>query len=162
LVDDAGQPVGGACFALLDGGTQVAESCDTPERESAEFANNGNTGFFNVPSGTYDLEMTSGPEGDRVAPQEVEVVPGDAAGVETTVEGTAQVSTPTEEPSPTETAEPTDETQPSQPGPPGDLIVTLQDAQGVPIGGACFEIEMEGQPPIESCDADDPFPANGN
>lgn len=164
LVDDAGQPVGGACFALLDGGTQVAESCDTPERESAEFANNGNTGFFNVPSGTYDLEMTSGPEGVSVAPQEVEVAPG----VETTVEVTAQVSTPTEEPSPTETAlptetaAPTDETQPSQPGPPGDLIVTLQDAQGVPIGGACFEIEMEGQPPIESCDADDPFPANGN
>src|SRR5690606_28989992 len=51
LIDGATQqPIGGACFQLIDdGGNAVQEACDTSEFESADFANNGNTGFFGVP-----------------------------------------------------------------------------------------------------------------
>lgn len=156
-----GEPIGGACFALIDqNGAQVDESCDTPEQESAEFANNGNTGFFDVESGTYTLRMTSGPEGVDVEDREVEIEPeGDE-----TVVVTADVAAPTAEPTAEPTAVPAQEegTDAPEPGPPGDLIVTLQGENGEPIGGVCFQIEMAGVGPIERCDSDDPFPNNGN
>ncbi|HEV2128030.1 MAG TPA: SpaA isopeptide-forming pilin-related protein [Thermomicrobiales bacterium] len=168
LVDGTQQPIGGACWQLLDDGTVVAESCDTSDWESAEFANNGNTGFFDVPAGTYTLQMSSAPEGVSVDPREVTV----EAGGDETVVVTANVSalpvtatqTATIEPTatvePTSTATATEETT-TEAGPPANLIVELRTADGEPIGGACFQIAMEGQAPIVSCDADDPFPGNG-
>ena len=161
---DSQQPIGGACFQLLDAnGTVVSEACDTADFESDEFANNGNTGFFGVPAGTYTLHMSSAPEG-VTAPQDqpVTVVADTETTVTVTVQG-ASTETPvaTETAAPTETA-PATQTESAQPGPPANLVVELRDpATGEGVGGACFTLEMTGQDPITSCDANDANPGNG-
>ncbi|HET7531322.1 MAG TPA: SpaA isopeptide-forming pilin-related protein, partial [Mycobacteriales bacterium] len=107
------------------------------------------------------LRLTSAPEGVSAEDQQVTVV----ADVDTPVTVTAQVAG-TETPSTTETAAPTEtatatETETSQPGPPANLVVELHDEADQGIGGACFTLEMAGQDPITSCDADDVNPGNG-
>src|SRR5699024_2819634 len=74
LVDQNGNPVGGACFQLLDdGGNVIAESCDVNDA----FPNNGNTGFFGVPSGTYTLHESTPPEGsEAIDDQPVDIPAG--------------------------------------------------------------------------------------
>ena len=115
LQDQSGNPVGGACFQLIQDGQVVAESCDINDA----FPNNGNTGFFGVPSGTYTLHQSTTPEGSQpIADQDVQVPGGD----EQTV--VVQAAAP---------AEPT-------PEPTGDIVVLRQDADGNPVGGACFQL----------------------
>jgi len=175
-VDDAGAPVAGACFELVRGDEVIVDSCDADD----PFPDNGNTGFFGVPSGTYTLRQTQAPEGATSSPeQEVEIAAGEerrvnaVAGPPTDEPTTEPTARPTEEPTPTAqpteeaTAEPTatPESTPTDeaadPGPPGSLIVTLQDAGGTPIAGACFELVQGDEVIADSCDADDAFPDNG-
>src|SRR5699024_3396084 len=71
---------------------------------------------------------------------------------------------PAETPIPTVTEVPTEEASPTQEPEAalGSLIVTLQDENGTPIGGACFELQQDDEVIGPVCDADDPFPDNGN
>ena len=185
LVDQTSAPIGGACFQLIQNGNVVAESCDTTDA----FPNNGNTGFFGVPAGTYTLRQSSAAEGTTPAgDRDIEIVGGEER-TETVGGGTAEpsatsIATPTTTPEPTTaptetpteaptgtpvapTAEPTATTagtgtpDAGQTGPPGSLIVTLQGADGQPIGGACFELVQGETVVANACDADDPFPGNG-
>ena len=104
-----------ACFELVRDGEQVAQSCDTRDWESEEFASNGNTGFFDVVPGTYTLRMASLPEDVTVEDREVDIAPAgdDTVTIEVDVatpapEPTATpLPTETPEPAPTETPEPT-------------------------------------------------------
>ncbi|MDQ3526144.1 MAG: hypothetical protein M3451_13990, partial [Chloroflexota bacterium] len=185
LVDADGQPVGGACFELVQDDEVVIESCDTAQFERNP--DNGTTGFYGVPSGTYTVRNSENPD-DLPLADDVEVdvttsppdvtdtiqLPAGDAPDETPTP--SPTSTPTEIPTETPTTEPTSESvgidtgdlidlagrQDDEPGPPGDLIVTLQDGEGQTVGDACFQIVQEGQSPITSCDSDDPFPDNGN
>ncbi|MGI8975212.1 MAG: SpaA isopeptide-forming pilin-related protein [Thermomicrobiales bacterium] len=186
LVDADGQPVGGACFELVQDDQIIIESCDTAQFE--QNPDNGTTGFYGVPAGTYTVRNSENPDDLPLADDvEVDVTtsPPDVTetiqlpAVETPEEipTSSPTSTPTETPTETPTTEPTAESvgidtgdlidiadlqEDDEPGPPGDLIVSLQDADGDTVGGACFQIEQEGQSPITSCDSDDPFPDNGN
>ena len=64
LRDQDGQPIGGACFQLIDQNGNVAgEACDTQDFESEQFADNGNTGFFGIPAGSYTLRMSNALDG---------------------------------------------------------------------------------------------------
>nr|MBA2247128.1 hypothetical protein [Chloroflexia bacterium] len=180
LVDGTSAPIGGACFQLIQNDNVIAESCDTTDA----FPNNGNTGFFGIPAGTYTLRQSANAEGTTPAgDREIEIVGGEER-TETVGGGTVESSAtptvsptetatpeatsvptetptaaPTEEPTVTPAATGTPET--GQLGPPGSLIVTLQGADGQPIGGACFEL-VQGQTIVaDACDADDPFPGNG-
>ncbi|MDQ3444367.1 MAG: SpaA isopeptide-forming pilin-related protein, partial [Chloroflexota bacterium] len=183
LTDDEGNPVGGACFELIQVGNVLTESCDAND----QFPNNGRTGFFGIPSGDYTLRQSTDLEGfQTLDDQDIEIAPNDDRTLDITV---ASTSEPTEEPRPTEEPQPTDvpddsiidepdvteepeptaepvETETAEPtqadlGPPGSLIVTLQDAGGQNIGGACFEL-LNGDDVIDSsCDVDDDFPDNG-
>lgn len=53
--DQSGAIVPGGCFTLYLGGERIADSCDS----SDSIPNNGNSGFFAVPEGTYSLVSTS-------------------------------------------------------------------------------------------------------
>ncbi|HYH11133.1 MAG TPA: zf-HC2 domain-containing protein, partial [Thermomicrobiales bacterium] len=108
VLDQEGEPVGNACFALIDGDDTVSESCDTPEWETAEFAGNGNTGFFDVPPGSYTLRMTQQPDDvTGVEDQAVEIAPGSDETVIVSVSVATPTAAPTETPAPTNTPEPT-------------------------------------------------------
>ncbi len=114
LEDEAGQPIGGACFQLVQPGNVVAEACDT----SDAFPNNGVVGFFGIPSGTYTLHQSAAADGTTAVPdRDVEVVPG-------------------QETRETVTASPADDPSSGT----GDVVVLRQDADGNAVGGACFEI----------------------
>ena len=170
LQDDGASVVPGACFQLVDAtGAVVAESCDTKARGDRR-PNNGRTGFFQVPTGTYMLRLVTLPT--EILPVDVRevVIQGDTETNETvTLVLQEDADDGTQDPS--EPVDPTDPTapQPSEPdagGVPavGDLIVTLVDDQGTPIGRACFEIfDVAGQS-IASCDTEefDSYPDNGN
>ncbi|MEJ7839241.1 MAG: SpaA isopeptide-forming pilin-related protein, partial [Thermomicrobiales bacterium] len=180
LVDGDGNGIGGACFELVNQDGESAESCDRAENGDTN-PDNGNTGFFGVPSGTYTLRLSDAPDGVESADeQEVEVVGGEATNVQVVASATPQEPTeepeptdeptdeaqptdeptvePTEEPAPTEEVAPTEETTDpdggSADGPPGDLIVSLVDGDDNPIGGACFQlVNPDDSVAAESCDS---------
>src|SRR5690606_8628379 len=72
----------------------------------------------------------------------------------------------TEQPTEEATEEPTEEAteEPTVPdGPPGALVVTLEDDQGNLIGGACFElVDADENVVAESCDLPGPTDQNPN
>lgn len=174
--DADGAPLGGACFELVDSnGLAVGEAvCD----EDGDVTDDGRTGFFDLPVGTYTLRETRTPEGaEQAADMQTEVTDDGATQTEVrsalipTEEPTQEpTETPTEEPTAAPTDEPTGEPTeqasptetPTEEAVPGDLIITLQDQQGTPIGGACFELRQGEKVLGPICDSDDPFPDNGN
>ncbi|HEV2072941.1 MAG TPA: SpaA isopeptide-forming pilin-related protein [Thermomicrobiales bacterium] len=178
--DAQGNPVGGACFELLDsnGGVVGEAVCD----EDGDVADDGRIGFFDVPAGSYTLHESRTPAGYnpaadapvQVTGNEVSEVRVQGAAIPTAVptDVPTEIPTPTPTNVPTEvptvapTAEPTSEATPTEApaedAVPGDLIVTLQNEAGQPIGGACFELVRGDETIGPVCDSDDPFPGNGN
>ena len=168
LRDQNGAPIPGACFVLLQDDTPVAESCDAEPYDTGEFANNGTTGFFGVPSGTYTLRLTQAPGGATAEDIDVEVLPGQ----EVTEDVTAGAGQPTDEdietPEGTEDApeEPIQTATDEAGAEPARFTVTLLDQNGAPIGGACFQLIRDGSVAYEGCDTTDwesaDFANNGN
>lgn len=72
--DQNGEPLGGACFALLDGTIEVARACD----EDGDVTGDGRIGLLDVPTGTYTLREVRRPSPDyvRASDHTVEVTPG--------------------------------------------------------------------------------------
>ena len=183
LLDQNGNAVGGACFQLIQDGNVIAESCDSNDQNP----NNGRTGFFNVPSGTYTLHQSSDLDGfETLDDQEIEIAPNDERTMDLTIQ---IIEEPTEEPQPTEepiateepevteepivTEEPeaTEEPEPTelpteQPADAvtGNLQVDLYDPNQTLVGGACWQLIQDGNVVEEACDTEgteDRFPFNG-
>jgi uncharacterized surface anchored protein len=170
LYDPDNNLVGGACWELIQNGNVVKQSCDTDDGID-RFPFNGKVGMYEIPAGTYTLRMSQVPDGFEAVPDaEVEITTADDlrnVTIQPLGEPTPQptegpaTEQPTEEPT-TEvpTAEPTEavatETPTEQPAGPGDLVVTLQDDDGNPIGGACFELVNDSDTVVAtSCDTPD-------
>ncbi len=120
VTDAEGQPVGGACVAVIDaGGETVAESCDSAAWEQASLAGNGVTGFFGLPAGEYTVRLVSTPDGGTADDRDVTVVAGTSTQVMLTVE-TATPEPDAPEPTMpmpwTPTPEPTQASQPVRAG----------------------------------------------
>ncbi len=167
--DTAGEPVGGACYEVVDeSGSVVQSACD----EDGDLPDDGRTGLFDIPEGTYTLRESRTPEGyEPAADQQIQVTGGQATDVPVQsglipTEAPTATEEPTAEPTATEvpteeaTAVPTE--TPEEVAQPGSLIVTLQDQAGAPVGGACFQLLRDGEVAYESCDINDDFPNNGN
>ena len=156
--DAEGNPAGGACFELVtaDGTVVGQQVCD----EDGDVADDGRTGFFDIPAGAVTLRETRTPDGIEPAAEQPFEVRGDAV-VEVTVQSAAiATAEPTAEPT-AEATPPPETPEGETQGAPGDLIVTLQDDAGAPIGGACFELLRGDEIVSTSCDTDDQFPDNG-
>ncbi|HRA48404.1 MAG TPA: SpaA isopeptide-forming pilin-related protein, partial [Thermomicrobiales bacterium] len=138
--DDQGNAAGGACYAVLDSnGNQVADACDD---------GSGSGASFTLPNGDYALTVTSVPDG-YTTPDNVSFSVQDA---DTSVSVTLPIVTPedtaTEEPAeetPTETVEAASDT--------GTINITVTDADGFAIIGAC--VQIEGASSGEICDNGD-------
>lgn len=152
LQDQDGEPVGDACFALLQGEVTVAESCDTPDWETPEFASNGNTGFFEIAPGTYTLRMIQQPEGvTGIEDQVIEIAPGADDTITIPVEVVPPTPEPTETPAPTNTPEPTptpeptDEPDPTTAPEPTEALADVSDQPTsppiVPIDGQAIDAD---------------------
>lgn len=74
--DENGDPLGGACFALLSGSVEIARACD----EDGDIADDGRIGLLNVPAGTYTLREVRRPSTVyvRASDRIVEIAPGSA------------------------------------------------------------------------------------
>jgi uncharacterized surface anchored protein len=182
LYDPNNALVGGACWELVQNGNVIKQACDTDDGID-RFPFNGKVGMYEIPAGTYTLRMSQAPDGFEAVPDaEVEITTADDLRNVTIQPLGTPTEVPTEQPAteepteaPTEqpatevpTEEPTEqvatETPTEQPGAPGDLVVTLQDSAGNPIGGACFELVNESDEVIaSSCDTPerDQNPNNG-
>ena len=173
LYDPEGNLVGGACWELVQDGNVVKQGCDTDDGID-RFPFNGKVGMYEIPTGTYTLRMSQVPEGyQAVADQQVEITtaddllnvtiqPAGEATEEPTEQPTEQPAT--EEPTETPTEQPATEAPSETPSAPGDLVVTLQDEDGSPIGGACFQLFNDNDEEIaRSCDTPelDQNPNNG-
>lgn len=165
LYDPQGNLVGGACWELVQDGNVAKQACDTDDGID-RFPFNGKVGMYEIPAGTYTLHMSQAPDGYQpVADQDVEITTADdllnvtiePVG-DATEEPTEQPATeePTEEPTEVPTEQPATEEPTEQPAEPGDLVVTLQDGNGNPVGGACFQLVNDnGEVIAESCDTPD-------
>lgn len=155
--DGDGNPVGGSCFEIVDDtGDEIAdEICD----EDGDLADDGRTGFFEVPAGTWFVQESRTPDGfDEAEPVQVTVEAGQVA--EVVVQGTVtETAEPTEAPTEEPTAEPTAEA--TEVPAPGNIVVNLTNDGGNPLAGACFQLIQDGDVVTESCDANDQFPNNG-
>ncbi|MGH2562176.1 MAG: SpaA isopeptide-forming pilin-related protein [Thermomicrobiales bacterium] len=143
-VDDAGTPVGEACFAVLAQGTPVAAACDAGEGDADTQVG---TIRIEVGPGSYTLVETPPAGYEAAAPVELTVESGAFATVEVVnvPEGAA-----------------TTETSPA-PEPGSVRIDTLDASNGsVPLGGACFTLG-DPAPVVEVCDNQegDADPADG-
>lgn len=164
--DDAGNAVGGACFQLVDAsGNTVGEPvCD----EDGDLPDDGRIGFFDVPAGDYQLRETRTPDGYETAADTPVTVTADGLAevqvrsAQVVIEQPTATEEPTVEPTATEAATETPTVDATEEAAPGSLIITLQDANEQPIGGACFELRQGETVLGPICDSDDPFPANGN
>jgi uncharacterized surface anchored protein len=141
LLDENDEPIGGACFELLNPDGSVAfESCDSPEFGDTN-PNNGNTGFYGVPSGDYILHQSLAPEGSEAredSPVTVEEGTSTNEIVNATLTGDdGGEEEPTEEA--TEEASPTEET--GEPGGVFRVDVTAFNEFG---GGICVQLESTG------------------
>ncbi|HSH21771.1 MAG TPA: SpaA isopeptide-forming pilin-related protein, partial [Candidatus Caenarcaniphilales bacterium] len=138
LQSEDGQPIGGACFELLDeDGNVVEESCDTAEFGDTN-PGNGNTGFFGVPSGDYTLRLSEVPEGVQPPDDQPAEVP---AGGETP--GTAIVTVAVEET--TETATATETETEGADEQTGIVVVEFAELAAVDPGRpVCVELNTAG------------------
>jgi uncharacterized surface anchored protein len=107
LQDQDGNAIGGACFQLLQDGNVISESCDSQD----QFPNNGNTGFFGVPAGSYTVHESQTPEGSETAKDKKVTI---KAGQETDVTITAKTIAPTQPPTLPPTQPPTPTEVPTQ------------------------------------------------
>ncbi|HQY31511.1 MAG TPA: SpaA isopeptide-forming pilin-related protein, partial [Thermomicrobiales bacterium] len=138
--DDQGNAAGGACYAVLDSnGNQVADACDD---------GSGSGASFTLPNGDYALTVTSVPDG-YTTPDNVSFSVQDA---DTSVSVTLPIVVPEEtatevpaEETPTETVEAASDT--------GTINITVTDADGFAIIGAC--VQIEGASSGEICDNGD-------
>jgi len=73
LQDADALPVSGACFQLVSDVSVVADACDTTDA----IPDNGNSGFFGITAGTYQLVASSTPEDSSVDTQDVTIVGGE-------------------------------------------------------------------------------------
>lgn len=73
--DQSGNVVGGACFDLYDVNGWVASTCDSNDA----VPNNGNSGFFGIPSGSYTAIASSSPDGVSIENVEARVDAGGSA-----------------------------------------------------------------------------------
>jgi uncharacterized surface anchored protein len=123
--DEAGRPLGGACFAVRDGGRTAAEVCDN-ERGDAD-GNVGGIRIQDLREGSYTLVETRAPQGyERAADQPLRIA-GDQT-LRVTVRNT-QVRDQT-----------------------GELIVRTVDPDGDPVNGACYTLFQGARPLGPVCD----------
>ncbi len=139
--DSNGVPVGGACFAVVDAtGATIGEQCD----EDGLAADDGTTGIFNIPAGTYTLRETRTPEGNQPA-AETQVVIQPGIDNEVTVSaGTIQQPLDIPTPTPTTAVEPTETPDVVVPPPAqgAALVVTFPYEEGQ--AQTCFELTTGG------------------
>ena len=129
IADENGNPVPGACFAVLDSsGNQVGDACDGNNAGSVDFA---------LPDGDYTLQTSSVPDGYSSPDDQSFTVNGDDVTVNVTATSTAQ---------PEETAT---EAQSGGSGA-GTINASVTDADGFAIIGAC--ISLDGPVSGETCD----------
>ncbi len=160
--DEAGNPIGGACFELVaPDGSVVSSSCD----EDGDVPDDGRIGLIGVPSGDYTLRESRTPDGvEPAAEVPVTVLPNDIVNQPVQSQAivieqpTEVVETPTEEvETPTEVVEtetPTEAVEtPTEAV--GRVIVYRTDENGSPVGGSCFAVQdANGQVLGEACDED--------
>ncbi|MCC6313552.1 MAG: hypothetical protein IT337_06030, partial [Thermomicrobiales bacterium] len=143
--DEAGNPAGGGCYALL--GPEIIEVCDNDASDRAP--EDGRIRLDGLPPGQYDLFETRVPPG--IAPAAAGVTADVAAGQTVratftpgavpTVEIEQPVAQPTEAPS----APPATDT--------GNVVFSVIDPSGAPAAGAC--LRLDGPTPIDRvCDND--------
>src|SRR5215211_4470863 len=141
-LDDAAQPLPGACFSIVELGFEV---CDDD--------GDGAVVFDAVPSAPLTLRETTPPSGFASIgdlPVSIEptgarlLVPHQPVAGETPV-------VPADVPPPVEPVE-----TPQAAADTGDVVLTLQDRQGNPVPGACWALtESDGNQTVEGCDGDD-------
>jgi len=73
LQGNDGMPVAGACFQLFAGESLVAEACDSADA----IPDNGNSGFFGMTAGSYQLVAASLPGDSSIDNREVTIVAGE-------------------------------------------------------------------------------------
>src|SRR5690606_29527448 len=135
LQDEAGQPIGGACFELRQGETVRGPICDSDD----PYPDNGNTGFFSVQSGTYTLVQTTVPDGTQpIQEQEVTVPANGEDRVYVTAPAAEATQEPTEEPTQEDLVPPTS----LQPGT-GSVIIDLTGTDQS-AGPVCVELNTAG------------------
>ncbi len=141
-VDEAEQPLPGACFAVVELGFEV---CDDD--------GDGAIVFDAVPSAPLTLRETAPPAGFTA----VDDLP-------ITIEPTgARLQVPHQPVSEETPAEPVDEPQPVEPvetpqdaAGDGEVVLALRDRDGNPVPGGCWALtERGGNQSVERCDADD-------
>ncbi|MBX3072191.1 MAG: hypothetical protein KF883_16935, partial [Thermomicrobiales bacterium] len=129
-VDDGGNALAGACFSL-SGAAEVGPVCDNDAADLDPA--NGVISIGEIPTGDYLLSETTAPAGyTGTAPVSVQITLDETATVE--VVNTAELAEP------------------------GSLRIQTRDADGNPIGGACFTVGT-----VSRCDnaAGDTDPAAG-
>ncbi|MDQ3444523.1 MAG: hypothetical protein M3490_13065, partial [Chloroflexota bacterium] len=86
VIDENGMAVAGLCFQLYQAGTWVADACDSTDA----IPDNGNSGFFGIPSGGYTLVASTIPGGQLVNDREVAIVAGETESVGVTLNTVAE------------------------------------------------------------------------
>lgn len=145
-VDDAGQPLPGACFAVVEFGF---EACDD------DF--DGYVVFDAVPSAPLTLRQTAPPAG--FAPMADLPFTIEPAGATLTVplQRAGAEETPAEQPVVEETETPAIQPEePREPATAGEVALALRDADGAPVTGSCWMLtDRDSGGSAERCDGDD-------
>ncbi len=186
--DQTGNPFPGGCYQLRSGGSIVNQGCDNGNGTTTlTFPEGINPGSFTLvevipPAGqdkAPDQDVSLQPGDNSVTIQSAagseptsepdvqatDTPDGGGNGIETPTQEGGIIDAPTNESSPTESA--TVESAPTEtPAPttaqPGDLVVTIEDENGQPLGNSCFELlDAGGNVAAQTCDATDPTPNNG-
>ncbi|MDP8908123.1 MAG: SpaA isopeptide-forming pilin-related protein, partial [Chloroflexota bacterium] len=154
----------GACYQLRREDEVVNQACDVDDGDDGVTTMTFPGG---LEPGGHTLIETTTPEGAETAADiDLELTEGDNTIEIPAGDGGEDVLTDTETETGTETEAETETETATEDGAPGDLIVTLQSAEGQAVGGACFElVDDDGEIVEESCDtaeAGDTNPGNGN
>ena len=172
--DNDGNPVGGSCFMIVadDNSVVADEVCD----EDGDVADDGRTGFFDVPDGTWWIVETRSPEGyEAASPTQFSVQPGSTGRCRGSQRGERRRRTDPgadrgtrERRVPHGRAHRGTATDRGAHGstrrnwqPPGR---SLRPADGALVGGACWQLIQDDNVVAEACDLEgtaDRFPLNG-